>query len=161
MKDKISVLFVCTGNICRSPMAEGVFAERVREAGFSDWIRVDSAGTHDYNLGSMPDERARAAALRRGIDISGHRARQIRIADFQEFDHVVAMDRWNYELLRYACPAEERHRLHLLMEFAPKSRVKEIRDPYGGEDEGFETALDLIEQGAEGLLESIRKAQTA
>ena len=148
----VRVLFVCLGNICRSPTAEGVFRTLVTKHGHADRITVDSAGTHAYHIGSPPDARAQAAARQRGIDISGLRGRRVEREDFRAYDYVLAMDEDNYEHLSALCPAGERRRLHLLMDFAPGLGQREVPDPYRGGGDGFDTVLDMIETASEGLL---------
>ena len=144
------------GNICRSPLAEGVFARRVGQLGLTGRVHVDSAGTHAFHEGAPPDPRAQVAASRRNIDISAQRARCIAVEDFQTFDYVLAMDRDNFALLTYACPEELTHKVSLLLDFAPKGvRGAEVPDPYFGGPQGFEKVLDLVEQGVEGLLAHI------
>jgi len=152
----VKVLFVCMGNICRSPTAEGVFEALVRQAGLEGHIGIDSAGTHDYHIGKPPDPRAQEAALRRGIDLSGLRARRARSEDFLEFDYILAMDDSNYEELRELSIPDYEDRLRLFLDFAPQSGVREVPDPYYGGRQGFERVLDLIEQAAAGLLADIR-----
>ena len=144
------VLFVCTGNICRSPTAAGVFAHFVRQAGLHAAIEVESAGTHDYHAGNPPDARAQEHALKRGYDLSALRARQVRKRDFAEFDHIVAMDRGHLELLERNCPPEHLPKLRLLI------RGRDVPDPYYGGAEGFERVLDLVEAGCLALLSEIR-----
>ena len=151
-----AVLFVCTGNICRSPTAEGVFRRLVRDAGLESAIRADSAGTHDYHVGEPPDERARRQAERRGYDLSRLRARKFAPRDFAEFDFILAMDRGHLRILERLCPPESRHKLRLFMEFAPERDTDEVPDPYYGSREEFERALDLIEAAANGLLRYLR-----
>jgi len=151
------VLFVCMGNICRSPMAEGVFKRRVAEAGLSDQIASDSAGTHDYHIGEPPDPRAQRALERRGYDISELRARQVTRRDFNEFDHVLAMDEANFRLLVPLCPREQVHKLKLFMEFHADPAMREVPDPYYGGVEGFDTVLDMVEAAAQGLLRHLRQ----
>jgi len=153
----IKVLFVCMGNICRSPTAEGVFTQLVQQAGLSKQIQIDSAGTHDYNIGNPPDLRSQQAAHQRGIDLSKQRARQVRVADLLEFDYVLAMDKYNYQILDSNCPLEHEHKLHLLLDFAPELSTQEVPDPYKGGDNGFEQVLDLIETACKGLLNEIRQ----
>ena len=148
----MKVLFVCTGNICRSPTAAGVFAHFVGQAGLEDAIQVDSAGTHDYHAGKPPDERAQAHARRRGYDLSALRARQVRRRDFAECDHIVAMDRGHLELLREQCPPEHQPKLRLLI------RGRDGPDPYSGGPEAFDQVLDLVEAGCLGLLSELRSA---
>lgn len=155
--EKISVLFVCMGNICRSPTAEGVFADLVRRHGFDDRVIVDSAGTHAYHIGNPPDPRACAAALRRGVDLSTQRARRVQAEDFDLFDHILVMDRENLELIEERCPAHRRERVELFLSYAPHLGVDEVPDPYYGGLAGFERVLDMIEAASEGLLRSIRE----
>ena len=152
-----SVLMVCMGNICRSPTAEGVFRHLVREAGLADRIRIDSAGTHGYHVGSPPDERSAHHASLRGYDLSALRARQVAAPDFERFDLILAMDRENLALLEEECPPAQRHKLRRLMEFAPEGLGDVVADPYYGGKQGFETVLDHIEAACEGLLEYIRQ----
>lgn len=150
------LLFVCMGNICRSPTAEGAFRSFARERAPDLRIHVDSAGTHAYHSGEPPDARARRAAERRGIDLSGLRARRIVEEDFARFDMILAMDLLNLEALRDRCPGEYQGRLHLLLDFAEQSAVQEIPDPYYGGLHGFERVLDLVEEASAGLLEHLR-----
>jgi protein-tyrosine phosphatase len=153
---QVRVLFVCMGNLCRSPMAEGVFKRYVTEAGLAERIASDSAGTHDYHIGEPPDPRAQRAAERRGCDISALRGRQVNRRDFGEFDYVLAMDEMNLRLLARLCPREQSHKLRLLMEFGADPAVREVPDPYYGGAQGFERVLDLVEQAARGLLRHLR-----
>ncbi|MBI2752087.1 MAG: low molecular weight phosphotyrosine protein phosphatase [Betaproteobacteria bacterium] len=150
-----AVLFVCTGNICRSPTAEAVFRRLVRDAGLDGSIRVDSAATHDYHVGEPPDERAQRQAMRRGYDLSALRARRVAQRDFEEFDFIVAMDRSHLRILRRLCPGESRHKLRLIMEFAPELGADEVPDPYYGDSDQFEQVLDMVEAAARGLLRSV------
>lgn len=154
---EVAVLFVCLGNICRSPTAEGVFRKLVSEAGMAHRIRVDSAGTHAYHVGDPPDARAQQAAARRGIDLSGLRGRQATRRDFEEFDYLLAMDRENLDNLLGIAPPRLRTRARLLLEFAPECGFIEVPDPYWGGASGFERVLDLVEAAATGLLEDIRR----
>ncbi len=156
---KFSVLMVCTGTICRSPTAEGVFRHLVREAGLQDRIRVDSAGTHDYHVGSPPDERSSEHAKLRGYDLSELRARQVSERDFERFDLICAMDWENLELLQEDCPPEHRHKLRRLMEFAPPGLSEVVADPYYGGTRGFEMVLDHVEKACQGLLAHVRHLQ--
>jgi protein-tyrosine phosphatase len=151
----IKVLFVCTGNICRSPTAEGVFRRHVEEAGLADRIALASAGTHDYHVGGCPDPRAQAAALRRHYDLSRLRARSLRAGDFQEFDHLLAMDRGHLAFLRRACPPAHREKIALFMSFAREAGYSEVPDPYYGGPADFELVLDLIEAASRGLLDTL------
>ena len=139
-----AVLFCCMGNLCRSPTAEGVFRHLVRAAGLQERIRIDSAGTHDYHVGSPPDERSCQHALLRGYDLRDLRARQVEDLDFERFDLILALDRGHLELLRDDCPPALRHKVRLLMEFAPAGFPQEVADPYYGGRQGFERVLDEI-----------------
>lgn len=150
------ILFVCMGNICRSPTAEGVFRRLVQAEAPDLEIFVDSAGTHDYHRGQPPDERARAAALARGIDLGALRARQVESDDFESFDLVLVMDEANLSALRRRCPPSLRERVRLFMEYAKVGSVREVPDPYYGGPNGFEQVLDLVEDASRGLLETLR-----
>lgn len=152
-----SVVFVCTGNICRSPTAEGVFLKLVGEAGLSERIVVDSAGTHGYHVGEPPDRRAQEAAARRGYDLSRLRARKFQREDFQRFDLVLAMDRDNHGILARIAQPSAGHRLRMMMEYASQFQEIEVPDPYYGGPDGFDRVLDMLEDAAQGLLEAIRK----
>lgn len=149
------VLFVCMGNICRSPTAEGVFKHMVARQALAAEIESDSAGTHDYHIGEPPDQRSQAAALRRGYDLSVLRARQVTADDFAAFDHVLAMDEVNLDALHRLCPAQYRDRVKLFLEFAPQAGRLDVPDPYYGGAKGFEEVLDLVELAAQGLLDHI------
>jgi protein-tyrosine phosphatase len=146
----VKVLFVCTGNICRSPTAAGVLADLVRRAGLEEAVHVESAGTHDYHVGQPPDARAQSHARRRGYDLSALRARQVRRRDFAEFDLIVAMDRGHLEILAANCPGEHRGKLRLLVP------GRDVPDPYYGGPDGFDRVLDLVEAGCLALLEELR-----
>lgn len=150
-----NVLFVCMGNICRSPTAEGVFREQVRAARMTDAIKTDSAGTHAYHIGNPPDPRSCEAALKRGIDISDLRARLLVADDFDRFDFVVAMDRHNLSIMEALRPAQARARVGLFLEHAPPGYPREVPDPYYGGRHGFEQVLDMVEVGSRGLLQVI------
>jgi protein-tyrosine phosphatase len=153
----VRVLFVCMGNICRSPTAQGVFEHLVEHQGLTSLITIDSAGTHAYHVGEPPDGRATQAARKRGIDLGRQRARRVTEDDFQDFDYVLAMDRNNYDDLMLLCPPAHRPKLHLFLEFATGMTEDEVPDPYYGGITGFERVLDLIEQAAQGLLAEIRQ----
>ncbi|MFQ5469397.1 MAG: low molecular weight protein-tyrosine-phosphatase [Gammaproteobacteria bacterium] len=153
----IKVLFVCMGNICRSPTAEGVFIDKLANAGLQDGVEVDSAGTHAYHVGHPPDVRAQEAALKRGIDISSQVARRVVEQDFEQFDYVLAMDLDNLEILETICPTQYRQRLNLFLKFAPQLPENEVPDPYYGGAKGFDRVLDLIEAASDGLISHIRK----
>ncbi len=153
----VRVLFVCMGNICRSPTAEGVFRRVVENAGLAHAIHIDSAGTHSYHVGEPPDARARAAAARRGIELDHLRARKALRQDFEQFDYILAMDRDNLHLLRQLDDGQGRAELRLFLDFARRFDTDEVPDPYYGGDQGFEHVLDLIEDASEGLLQHIRE----
>lgn len=150
----VKVLFVCTGNICRSPTAEGVFRHMVAEAGLSHLIQADSAGTHDYHVGEPPDRRSAAHAARRGYDLSDLRARQVTAADFQHFDHIMAMDSGHLSHLRRMVP-DRADRVNLFLSYAPELGLEDVPDPYYGGTEGFEYVLDMIEAASRGLLRQL------
>ena len=150
------VLFVCMGNICRSPTVEGVFREYVARELPDLLVEIDSAGTHAYHVGQPPDPRAQRAAERRGIDLSDLRARRIIEADFSTFDLVLAMDRLNVAVMEEVCPAEHRSRIRLLMEFAPSIGREDVPDPYYGGSNGFEYVLDLAEEASAGLVAHVK-----
>ena len=151
---RVSVLFVCTGNICRSPTAEGVFRHVVEQQGLHDQIHIASAGTHDYHIGNAPDRRSIAAAQRRGYDLSALTAKQIAPESCEHYDYILAMDSDNYRILNALCKNDKVKRL---LDFAPDAVDKDVPDPYYGGDAGFERVLDLIESAAEGLLDDIRR----
>lgn len=151
------VLFVCTGNICRSPTAEGVFRRLVAEAGLGQRIGAESAGTIGYHAGAPADRRTRGAARRRGIDLDGHVARQVDEFDFDRFALLVAMDRGHLEALRRMAGPGRMERVALFLEFAPELGLRDMPDPYYGGVDGFERVLDLCEAGAKGLLAHIRR----
>ncbi|MEE2604014.1 MULTISPECIES: low molecular weight protein-tyrosine-phosphatase [unclassified Alcanivorax] len=153
----VSVLFVCLGNICRSPTAEAVFRERVIAAGLEAHIRIDSAGTGDWHIGRAPDPRTREAAARRGYQMDTLRARQVSPQDFYEFDVVLAMDNTNLADLQAMQPADVNVTLGRFLDYSTAASVKEVPDPYYGGEDGFDRVLDLIEGGADGLLDALRE----
>ena len=154
----VKVLFVCTGNICRSPIAQGVFEDLVQREGLEEQVASDSAGTLSYHAGSSPDRRARRAASARGIDLDSQRARQISPEDMSEFDYVVVMDRGNYEeVLPLTGRDETRARFGMFLDYAPQLSDEEIPDPYFCNGDGFERAMDLAEAASEGLLADIKR----
>ncbi|HSH40849.1 MAG TPA: low molecular weight protein-tyrosine-phosphatase [Arenicellales bacterium] len=155
----VKVLFVCLGNICRSPTAEGVFRRLLAEEGLESRVHVDSAGTAAYHVGSPPDERAREAALRRGIDLSAIRGRRVEPADIETFDYVLAMDRENHANL-LAVAGEHGHKIRLFMEYSSRFDDSEVPDPYYGGPNGFEQVLDMIEDAATGLLRELRRSHS-
>jgi protein-tyrosine phosphatase len=156
MKPK-SVLFVCMGNICRSPTAEGVMRKLVINQGLQNEIYIDSAGTHAYHIGEPPDARSTLFAKKRGIDLQSLRARRVSDADFERFDVLLAMDWDNLHLLQAACPPAHQHKLKLLMSYATQHSSPIVPDPYYGGDRGFEEVLDYCADACEGLLTEIRK----
>lgn len=151
------VLFVCLGNICRSPTAEGVFKALVARAGLVDRIQVESAGTSRSHEGDPADRRSARHAADRGYDLSKHVARQVRPEDFAQFDLILAMDATNLSALEERCPPEHRHKLKLFLDYAPRASTREVPDPYVGGSAGFVRVLDLVEQASFGLLERLRR----
>ncbi len=156
-KERVSVLLVCLGNICRSPTAHGVLRNQLQSAGMQEMVVVDSAGTADYHLGKSPDPRAQEAALHRGIDISDLRARQVEPTDYELFDWILAMDEANAEVLRADCPPRHTGKIGMFLDFAPGRPEREVPDPYFGGKQGFEHVLDLIEEASDGLIETVRR----
>lgn len=157
----ISVCFVCLGNICRSPSAEGVMRHLVERANLAGQIVIDSAGTGDWQIGDAPDARAQKAAKKRGYDLSMLRGRQIGAADFARFDLLVAMDDANVAALMALCPPEHRDKIRLLMDFAARKDSRVVVDPYFGDEAGFETVLDQCEDACEGLLRALQARLSA
>lgn len=145
------------GNICRSPTAQGVFEYLVEEANLAERILIDSAGTHSYHVGKSPDTRATQAAAGRGIDLTRQRARRVRVEDFTHFDYVLAMDNSNLDDLLSICPQQHQGKVQLFLDFASDLKQRDVPDPYYGGSQGFERVLDLVEEGARGLLEDIQK----
>jgi protein-tyrosine phosphatase len=155
---KIKVLFVCMGNICRSPTAEGVFTKLIGEKRLASQFSVDSAGTHAYHVGNPPDARAQQAALKRGVELRHLRARKIHSSDFEHFDYLLVMDDENYSILSQDCPDEHKDKLKYFLDYAPHLGVREVPDPYYGEKLGFERVLDMVEDASLGFLETLQKA---
>ena len=156
-KPPVKVLFVCLGNICRSPTAHGVFQKLVDDAGLSEQIIVDSAGTGDWHIGHPPDARAQRKALTRGYDLSSLRARLVTSEDFAEFDYILGMDDSNMTNMAPFKAAHYDGDFQLFLSYGERSDYREVPDPYYSGDDGFELVLDLVEQAAAGLLADIRK----
>ncbi len=154
-KETVSVLFVCMGNICRSPMAEGVFRTLIEKLHLTDKIWTDSAGTHAYHVGEAPDTRAQSTMRENSIDISPLRARQIDWVDFENFDHILVMDDSNFNLIMESCPKEYRSKVKYLLDFAPHLNTRNVPDPYYGGNNGFKRIFDMIEASATGFLNEI------
>ena len=152
-----SILFVCMGNICRSPTAHGVFLRKVAEQGLAHCIKVDSAGTHNYHPGSPPDERSQMHAAKRGYDLSALRARQIEEPDFEKHDLILVMDWDNLALVQADCPPQHQPKVRRLTEFCLQHKSPVVPDPYYGGSKGFDQVLDLVEDACEGLLQHVRR----
>ena len=155
----ISVLFVCTGNICRSPTAEGVFRDRVMKAGWQNRFLIDSAGTGGWHIGEGPDPRSVATARARGVDIAGLRARQLHIDDYNNFQHLIALDETHFDHMMHLKPEGALARISLLMQHEPTGKWRDVPDPYYGGQKDFDLAYDLIAQGVDGLLAALMKDQ--
>jgi protein-tyrosine phosphatase len=153
---KLRILMVCMGNICRSPMAHGVMAERLREAGLDGVVEVDSAGTHGYHVGEPPDRRAQAAARARGYELGSLRARQLVRQDFLDFDYILVMDEDNLYNARALQPPNGKARLHRFLEFAGSRKEQEVPDPYYGGADGFTQVMDMVEDAAKGFVAHLR-----
>jgi protein-tyrosine phosphatase len=155
--ETVKVLFVCTGNICRSPTAEGVFRHLLLAQNLHQHVAVDSAGTHTYHVGNPPDRRSIAAAARRGYDLSDLRARKFTADDFVEYDYILAMDRDHLSILERHVPAPHRGKIAMFLDFSSSHRGDEVPDPYYGGERGFEFVLDMIEDASEGLLHTVKE----
>lgn len=153
---KVKVLFVCMGNICRSPTAHGVFEHLVNTEHLAGQLEIDSAGTHAFHIGEKPDRRAQETAANRGIDLTYIRARKVEEADFEHYDYILAMDSDNYGLLQQGCPDEYKTKISLFLDFAPKHPLEEVPDPYYGGIKGFENVFDMVDMASRGLLEDIK-----
>lgn len=151
------LLFACLGNICRSPMAEGVFRRVAEEEGLLHLFEIDSAGMGDWHKGQAPDPRAQKAALTRGVDISAQSARKVELEDFEHFDLILAMDGSNIADLEDIAPHAERHKIRRFLDFAPHMEEEDVPDPYYGGEAGFDHALDLIEAASKGLLAQLMR----
>lgn len=149
-----SILFVCTGNICRSPSAEAVLRHQVDLEGHAAQFTIDSVGTHGYHIGEPPDHRADQAAIMRGISMSGIRARKLSAKDFDEFDLIIAMDRGHMKTLQKEKPSQSKAELKLFCDYLPNKGIKDVPDPYYGSDEGFELVLDMLEEGCANILKN-------
>ena len=154
---KTKVLFVCMGNICRSPTAEGVFRDKIKKAGLAASVQTDSAGTHGYHVGNPPDARAQEAARGRGYDLSDLRGREVCERDFEAFDYVLAMDKDNLAILQKKCPAPFQHKVRRLLSFSRRYPNLDVPDPYYGGRAGFDLVLDMVEDAADGLIEAINR----
>ena len=152
----VSVLFVCLGNICRSPIAQGVFEDLLRREGLEEEVFVDSAGTGAWHIGQPPDARGQESAGKRGMDLSNQRARRVAPEDCEKFDYLIAMDRENYESVSALCRQSDAE-VRLFLDYAPDLSQEEVPDPYYGGPDGFEHVLDLVEEAARGLLDDVRK----
>lgn len=155
--EKIKVLFVCMGNICRSPTAEGVFAKLLKEQNLEEYFVVDSAGTHAYHTGEPPDLRAQNAAQDRDVELTHLRARKVEMGDFENFDYLLAMDDDNYAVLMDACPEEYKDKVSYFLDYAPQLDTREVPDPYYGGKYGFERVLDMAEMASVGFLSMLRQ----
>jgi len=154
--EKIGVLFVCMGNICRSPTADAVFKHHVKSAGLEHRFHIDSAGTHAYHIGAPPDRRSQQAALRRGYNMQNLRARKVALEDFSRFQYILAMDHHNLEELQENCPLHYINRLGMFLQYSSQWHIRqEIPDPYYGGSQGFERVLDLVENASQELLRHI------
>ena len=156
--ETIKVLFVCMGNICRSPTAEGVFTKLINEQNIASKFAVDSAGTHAYHVGNPPDARAQQAALRRGVELQQLRARKLHSSDYEYFDYILVMDDDNYAIASHECPKEHKGKVKYFLDYAPQLGVREVPDPYYGGKHGFEQVLDMVEDASLGFLENLQQA---
>ena len=156
MKERVAILVVCTGNICRSPTGEGVLRHLAAKRGLGERVEIRSAGTHDYHVGDGPDPRAVKHARKRGYDLSPLRASQVSPADFQRFDYILAMDRGHLRILRGMAPAGARARVGLFLEASARWKGEDVPDPYYGDVDAFERVLDMVEEAAERWLDRIQ-----
>jgi protein-tyrosine phosphatase len=153
----INILFVCMGNICRSPSAEGFFARVLEQSAYKDLVSCDSAGTHSYHVGHAPDSRAVDTATNFGVDIADLRARKVSISDFHNYDLIVAMDRSNFADLQAIQPADSNASLKMMMKYHPEGRPEEVPDPYYGGIDGFTYMCELLESATAGLLKDVEE----
>ncbi len=156
--EKIRVLFVCMGNICRSPTAEGVFQKILQSEQLDHQFDIDSAGTHAYHVGDAPDLRAQKAAKDRGVDLAKLRARKVIVGDYHDFDYLLVMDEDNHQLVMEFCPDEHKHKIKYFLEYAPHLNTLEVPDPYYGGKYGFERVLDMVEDASTGFLSSLKQS---
>ena len=156
----IKILFVCMGNICRSPTAEGVFRQMLKRQLLDGRVEVDSAGTHSYHVGEAPDPRTQRAAASRGYDLSDIRARKVAPQDLEYFDLILAMDHNNLEVLKRLCPPETHNRIKLFMSYARSFDDDEVPDPYYGLGHGFDLVIDMIEDAAQGVIDAVKQQIT-
>ncbi len=154
---KIKILFVCMGNICRSPTAEGVFISTINRRRLTDLFEVDSAGTHAYHVGDAPDLRAQKAARERGVELKHLKARKVQNSDFERFDHILVMDDDNHASLSSICPNEHLSKIRHFLDYAPQLQKREVPDPYYGGAYGFERVLDMVEAASEGFIEELSR----
>ena len=154
---KVKVLFICMGNICRSPTAHGVFEQLLEQHGLAHAVAVDSAGTHAYHVGEAPDKRSQQVARERGYELGHLRARRVENRDFEDFDYVLAMDNDNYNLLAAQCPGHQQDKLQMFLDYAQNFSEREVPDPYYGGARGFQHVLDLVEDAALGLIHDIQR----
>jgi protein-tyrosine phosphatase len=157
---KYKILFVCTGNICRSPSAEGVFRDIINQQNLNQLFYIDSCGTHGYHAGQSPDSRSQYAAMKRGIDISQQIARTLEQDDFNRFDYILAMDNYNLSFLQSMADEDNLYKIHLFLEYDENSKLIEIPDPYYGGEDGFEIVLDLLQQASIGLIKHLKSLKT-
>jgi protein-tyrosine phosphatase len=153
---QVKVLFVCMGNICRSPTAHGVFEKLVNDEQLENKIEIESAGTHAYHVGNGPDPRAQQTAAGHEVDLSHILSRQVNDTDFSYYDYILAMDNDNYSLLEQSCPDEYLNKLSLFMDYAPHLALSEVPDPYYGGVRGFENVFNMVNEASKGLLEVIK-----
>ena len=153
----VKVLFVCLGNICRSPTADGVFGKLLRDNELHEKVCVDSAGTGNWHIGKAPDQRAQTAAARRGYDLSSLRARQVKMADFEEFEHILTMDENNFDDLLAMAPMQHHGKIRMFLEHAPQFGLSAVPDPYYDGEGGFDYVLDLVEAASAGLLDHLQQ----
>ena len=153
---QVKVLFVCMGNICRSPTAEGVFNKLISDQKLLGKFSVDSAGTHAYHIGETPDLRSQKAAKERQVNLSKIRARKVVMGDFEDFDYLLAMDQDNHSIMLEACPEEYQHKVKLFLDYAPHTNTREVPDPYYGGSYGFERVLDLVEEASSGFIKELK-----